>query len=60
MVEKEDVMDLTEEQKAELEKAKQEAITKAIAERELELKKKHDEEMAQLRIKAKAEKRRCN
>lgn len=49
-------MDLTEEQKAELEKAKQEAITKAIAERELELKKKHDEEMAQLRIKAKAEK----
>lgn len=49
-------MELTEEQRAELEKEKQNAVAKAIAEKELELKKKHDSEMADQRIKAKAEK----
>lgn len=50
------MVDLTEEQKAEVEKAKQEAIAKAVADKEAELKKKHDEEMANLRIKSKQEK----
>lgn len=49
-------MELTDEQKAVLEKEKQEAIAKAVAEKEAELKKKHDEEMANLRIKSKNEK----
>lgn len=50
------MVELTEEQKAEIEKAKQEAVAKAVAEKEAELTKKHNEEMANLRIKTKAEK----
>ena len=49
-------MELTEEEKAKLEQEKQEAIAKAVAEREAELAKKHNEEMANLRIRAKNEK----
>jgi len=50
------MVDFTEEQKAEIEKAKQEAVEKAVAEKEQELKKKHDEEMYNQRVKAKQEK----
>ena len=49
-------MDFTEEQKAQIEKEKQEAIDKALADKEAELKKKHNEEMANLRTKSKEEK----
>ena len=49
-------MELTEEEKAQLEKEKQEAVAKAVEEAKAEMKKKHDEEMANQRIKAKAEK----
>lgn len=49
------MVDFTEEQLAEIEKAKQEAVAKALAEKEVELKKQHDSEMAQMRIKAKSD-----
>lgn len=49
-------MELTEEQKAQIEKEKQEAIAKAVAEKQAELEKKHNEDMANLRIKSKQEK----
>ena len=50
------MVDFTEEQKAQIEKEKQEAIEKALADKEAELKKKHDGEMANLRAKSKEEK----
>lgn len=50
------MVELTEEQKAQLEKEKQEAIEKAVAEAKAEMKKKHDEEMANQRIRSKQEK----
>lgn len=49
-------MELTEEQKAQFEQEKKDAIAKALADQKEELSKKHNEEMANLRIKAKAEK----
>ena len=52
-------MDFTEEQKTQIEKEKQEAIEKALAEKEAELKKKHNEEMSNLRVSAKAEKEKA-
>ena len=50
------MVDFTEEQKAQIEKEKQEAIDKALADKEAELKKRHNEEMANLRTKSKEEK----
>lgn len=49
-------MEFTDEQLAEIEKLKQEAVKKAVAEKEAELKQKHNEDMAALRVSAKKEK----
>ena len=49
-------MEFTEEQKAQIEQEKRDAIAKALADQKDELSKKHNEEMANLRMRAKTEK----